>query len=120
MARVTVEDCAKHVPNRFELVLLASVRAREIEAGVQVMLPRDHDKNPVVALREIASNVVELNSLREKILRQRPSTSFFDSEEDDVTDETTEEPTSWSATVDAPEDDGSSYQGENITSITYS
>ena len=54
MARVTVEDCIKLVPSRFELVLMATKRAREIAAGSALTVPRDHDKNPVVALREIA------------------------------------------------------------------
>ena len=54
MARVTVEDCVDKIPNRFELVLLASHRARTISAGAQLTVPRDNDKNPVVALREIA------------------------------------------------------------------
>ena len=54
MARVTVEDCIDKVPNRFELVLLAGHRARTISAGAQIAVDRDNDKNPVVALREIA------------------------------------------------------------------
>ena len=54
MARVTVEDCIVQVPNRFELVIFAAQRARDISAGAQITLDRDRDKNPVVALREIA------------------------------------------------------------------
>ncbi|MBN9547128.1 MAG: DNA-directed RNA polymerase subunit omega, partial [Alphaproteobacteria bacterium] len=54
MARVTVEDCVEKVPNRFELVLLAAQRARNISRGEEIQLDRDNDKNPVVALREIA------------------------------------------------------------------
>ena len=54
MARVTVEDCIDKVPNRFELVLLASHRARTISAGAQITVQRDNDKNPVVALRELS------------------------------------------------------------------
>lgn len=87
MARVTVEDCIAKVHNRFELVLLASVRAREIEAGAQIVVTRDNDKNPVVALREMATDMLDLNALRDKILRQRPSTSFFDSVADEPTDD---------------------------------
>ena len=60
MARVTVEDCIDKVPNRFELVLLASHRARTISAGAQIVVDRDNDKNPVVALREIADEKVDL------------------------------------------------------------
>ena len=54
MARVTVEDCVDKVPNRFELVMLAAHRAREISAGAEISVDRDNDKNPVVSLREIA------------------------------------------------------------------
>ena len=64
MARVTVEDCVQRVPNRFELVLLAARRARDIHAGASLTLDRDNDKNPVVALREIADETVELEALR--------------------------------------------------------
>lgn len=90
MARVTVEDCVKHIHNRFELVLLASIRSREIEAGAELMVPRDHDKNAVVALREIAGDLLNTDALRQKVLRQRPSTSFFESEGDEPSDEITD------------------------------
>ena len=60
MARVTVEDCVLKVPNRFDLVMLAAQRARDISAGAPLTLDRDNDKNPVVALREIADETVEL------------------------------------------------------------
>ncbi len=69
MARVTVEDCVVKVPNRFELVLLAGQRAREITAGAQLTLDRDDDKNPVVALREIAEDTVPLEHLQESLVR---------------------------------------------------
>ena len=69
MARVTVEDCVVRVPNRFELVLLAAQRAREITSGVPLSLDRDDDKNPVVALREIADATVSLPNLRESVVR---------------------------------------------------
>ena len=59
MARVTVEDCIDKIPNRFELVLLASHRARTISAGAQIAVQRDNDKNPVVALREIAEQKMQ-------------------------------------------------------------
>lgn len=65
MARVTVEDCIVKVPNRFELVLLSAQRARAISSGAPITLDRDNDKNPVVALREIADNTVEIETLRE-------------------------------------------------------
>jgi DNA-directed RNA polymerase subunit omega len=69
MARVTVEDCVVQVPNRFELVLVAAQRAREITAGAQLTLDRDDDKNPVVALREIADETVPLDKLQEQLIR---------------------------------------------------
>jgi DNA-directed RNA polymerase subunit omega len=69
MARVTVEDCVVKVPNRFELVLLAAQRAREIASGAPLSLDRDDDKNPVVALREIADETVGLDHLKTSVIR---------------------------------------------------
>lgn len=69
MARVTVEDCVVKVPNRFELVLLAAQRAREITSGAPLSIDRDDDKNPVVALREIADETVGLSHLKESVVR---------------------------------------------------
>src|SRR5690242_11180932 len=69
MARVTVEDCVLKVPNRFELVLLAAQRAREVTSGAPLTLDRDDDKNPVVALREIAEETVVLDGLRDSLVR---------------------------------------------------
>ena len=69
MARVTVEDCVLKVPNRFELVLLAGQRAREITAGAPLSVDRDDDKNPVVALREIAESTVALDHLQDGLVR---------------------------------------------------
>jgi len=69
MARVTVEDCVVKVPNRFELVLLAAQRAREITSGAPLTLDRDDDKNPVVALREIADETVGVEHLRGSVVR---------------------------------------------------
>ena len=69
MARVTVEDCVLRVPNRFELVLLAGQRAREITAGSPLSVDRDDDKNPVVALREIAEETVALDHLKDSLIR---------------------------------------------------
>ena len=68
MARVTVEDCILLVPNRFELVMVAAQRAREISGGMQITLDRDKDKNPVVALREIAESTVSLDELRNSMI----------------------------------------------------
>ena len=69
MARVTVEDCVVKIPNRFELVLLAAQRAREITSGAPLSIDRDDDKNPVVALREIAEETVGLAQLKEAVVR---------------------------------------------------
>ena len=68
MARVTVEDCVDKVPNRFELVLLAAHRAREISAGASITVDRDNDKNPVVALREIADETLSPGDLKEDLI----------------------------------------------------
>ena len=68
MARVTVEDCIDKVPNRFELVLLAGHRARTISAGAQIAVDRDNDKNPVVALREIADETISPGDLKEDLI----------------------------------------------------
>ena len=69
MARVTVEDCVERIPNRFELVMLAAKRSREISSGSSLTVERDNDKNPVVALREIADETVLLDDLREELVR---------------------------------------------------
>ena len=69
MARVTVEDCVQKVPNRFELVLYAAQRARNLSRGEELTIDRDNDKNPVVALREIADETVELPKLEGDLIR---------------------------------------------------
>jgi DNA-directed RNA polymerase subunit omega len=68
MARVTVEDCIDKVDNRFELVLLAGHRARQISQGAHITIPRDNDKNPVVALREIADETLSPDDLKEQLI----------------------------------------------------
>ena len=68
MARVTVEDCVDKIPNRFDLVLLAAQRARQISGGAELTLDRDRDKNPVVALREIAEETVTPDELNESLV----------------------------------------------------
>jgi DNA-directed RNA polymerase subunit omega len=69
MARVTVEDCVQRIPNRFELVLLAAQRARNIARGDEITVDRDNDKNPVVALREIADETITLEKLNTDLLK---------------------------------------------------
>ncbi len=70
MARVTVEDCVLKVPNRFDLVMLAAQRSRDISEGAEITVDRDRDKNPVVSLREIAEETVELDELEEGQIRR--------------------------------------------------
>ena len=65
MARVTVEDCVEEIPNRFELVILAAERAKNIASGAPLTIDRDNDKNPVIALREIATSNIDVDVLRE-------------------------------------------------------
>jgi DNA-directed RNA polymerase subunit omega len=69
MARVTVEDCVQKIPNRFELVLLAAQRARNLSRGEELTIDRDDDKNPVVALREIAEETIELPRLEQDLIK---------------------------------------------------
>jgi DNA-directed RNA polymerase subunit omega len=76
MARITVEDCLNHVDNRFDLVLLAAKRARQIERGVDPLLPRENDKTTVIALREIADGLITEESVREP----EPTTESIDEE----------------------------------------
>src|SRR4030081_3908059 len=68
MARVTVEDCILQVPNRFELVMFAAQRARDVSAGAQITVDRDRDKNPVVALREIAETKLDQAVLKDSLI----------------------------------------------------
>ena len=68
MARVTVEDCVDKIPNRFDLVLLAAQRARQISGGADLTIDRDRDKNPVVALREIAEETIRPADLKEAVI----------------------------------------------------
>ncbi len=84
MARVTVEDCVDKVPNRFDLVMYASQRARDIANGSRETVSRDNDKNPVVALREIAVETLELEELRESLVRSLQKHQPFD---DDIAEE---------------------------------
>ncbi|UYV37919.1 DNA-directed RNA polymerase subunit omega [Rhodobacteraceae bacterium D3-12] len=84
MARVTVEDCVDKVPNRFDLVMLASHRAREISAGAPVTVERDNDKNPVVALREIADETQSADDLRERLIESEQTQIEVDEPEDDA------------------------------------
>jgi DNA-directed RNA polymerase subunit omega len=84
MARVTVEDCVLKVPNRFELVLLAAQRARDVTAGAQITLERDNDKNPVVALREIADETIGLDQLQNSLIKGMQKHVEIDEPEEDT------------------------------------
>lgn len=84
MARVTVEDCVDKVPNRFELVMLASHRAREISAGSEITVDRDNDKNPVVSLREIADETQTSDELRERMIESHQTQIEVDEPEEDA------------------------------------
>lgn len=84
MARVTVEDCVDKVPNRFELVMLASHRAREIAAGSPITVERDNDKNPVVSLREIAEETQLADDLRERMIESHQTQIEVDEPEEDA------------------------------------
>jgi DNA-directed RNA polymerase subunit omega len=84
MARVTVEDCVLKVPNRFELVLLAAQRARDVAAGAQITLERDNDKNPVVALREIADETIPLDALQNSLIKGMQKHVEIDEPEEDT------------------------------------
>ena len=84
MARVTVEDCVDKVPNRFELVMLASHRAREISSGAEITVDRDNDKNPVVSLREIADETQSADELRERMIESNQTQIEVDEPEEDA------------------------------------
>ncbi|EHK56966.1 DNA-directed RNA polymerase subunit omega [Allomesorhizobium alhagi] len=91
MARVTVEDCIDKVDNRFELVLLAGHRARQISQGAQITVPRDNDKNPVVALREIADETLSPGDLKEDLihsLQKHVEVDEPESDDQELTDQT--------------------------------
>ena len=84
MARVTIEDCIVKVPNRFDLVMRASRRARDISSGSELTLERDRDKNPVVALREIAEGTIDLDELQENIIQGLQRLVAYDDTEDEI------------------------------------
>ena len=93
MARVTVEDCIDKIPNRFDLVLASAQRARNISTGNPLTIDRDNDKNPVVALREIALETIDPDFLRDEIVKglQKLSNPVILENEDELFEESTEE-----------------------------
>lgn len=84
MARVTVEDCVDKITNRFELVMIAAQRARKIGSGASLTVPRDNDKNPVVALREIAEQTVDIENLKEELVRSHQRMVAFEEEDETI------------------------------------
>lgn len=97
MARVTVEDCITQIPNRFELVLTAAQRARDIASGAALKVERDRDKNPVVALREIAEEKLNLGNLNEALIKNLQKYVESETVEDDVADLMSTEQQPWVA-----------------------
>lgn len=95
MARVTVEDCIEKVSNRFELVMLAAQRARKIGSGAALLLDRDNDKNPVVALREIAEDKLAPVDLKEELIKSNQRVIEMDDTADVI--DTAESEEQWSA-----------------------
>jgi DNA-directed RNA polymerase subunit omega len=86
MARVTVEDCVLQIPNRFELVMLAAQRSRDLSGGAPLSLDRDNDKNPVVALREIADSTLDLDVLKNALIKGLQKVAEADEPEEEIVD----------------------------------
>ncbi|HWD50682.1 MAG TPA: DNA-directed RNA polymerase subunit omega [Rhizomicrobium sp.] len=87
MARVTVEDCVDKIPNRFDLVLMAGHRARQLSGGAETLVDRDRDKNPVVALREIAAKVLKPDEMKEEYIKSIQKHAEVDEPEESASDE---------------------------------
>ncbi|MEI6559336.1 MAG: DNA-directed RNA polymerase subunit omega [Rhodospirillaceae bacterium] len=111
MARVTVEDCVLKVPNRFELVMMAAQRARCVAAGAPLSIDRDNDKNPVVALREIADETVSLEVLRNDLIRGHQKTLEPDEPEEEIAELMAGE-AAWARPVDETGEDLDDALGE--------
>jgi DNA-directed RNA polymerase subunit omega len=104
MARVTVEDCIVQVPNRFELVMLSAHRARALASGAELKLERDRDKNPVVALREIAEQKLDLGGLEEALVKGLQKRIEPDQPEEEVVELMAGEQQSWIGADDAEDE----------------
>lgn len=105
MARVTVEDCIDKVENRFELVLLAGHRARQISQGAPITVDRDNDKNPVVALREIADETLSPDDLKEDLIHSLQKHVEVDEPENDGADLIDRQTTPGTAVAETEEED---------------
>ncbi|MDD4617045.1 MAG: DNA-directed RNA polymerase subunit omega [Alphaproteobacteria bacterium] len=113
MARVTVEDCIVQIPNRFELVLLSAHRARALGSGAELKIERDRDKNPVVALREIAEQKLDLGSLEESLIKSLQKRIEPEQPEEDTTDLMASEQQQWITAPEAVEED-SDLEGDDL------
>ena len=91
MARITVEDCIDKFPSRFELVLVASNRARKLHAGENPTIEKDNDKNTVIALREIAEETLTVDQLKNDLIEEYQTTTFTEDEDLDETNENNDE-----------------------------
>jgi len=100
MARVTVEDCVLKIPNRFELVMVAAQRAREIGSGSPITIDRDNDKNPVVALREIADGTIAIDSLQESLVKNYQKVIEIEDEDEEIIDVMVGENDEWAGVSD--------------------
>jgi DNA-directed RNA polymerase subunit omega len=98
MARVTVEDCVDKVPNRFDLVLISAFRARQLSGGAEPMVDRDRDKNPVVALREVAAKLVKPDEAKEDYIKSLQKHAEVDEPEAQPSEDTREDPSYRSVT----------------------
>lgn len=114
MARVTVEDCVLKVPNRFELVMLSAHRARALASGAELKVDRDRDKNPVVALREIAEDKLELGSLQESLVKGLQKRLEPDQPEEEVAELMANEQQNW-INMDMSADDSAEEEGDEET-----
>ena len=112
MARVTVEDCVEKIPSRFELVLLAAQRARKIGTGAPLLIERDNDKNPVVALREIADEKISTDDLKEELIRNNQRMSAYDEDDEDI--DLMDGEQEWSTMAEEAQKAGGMYADEEI------
>ena len=114
MARVNVEDCVLNVPNRFELVILAAQRAKQIAAGNPITLPRDNDKDAVVSLREIADKTIDLGNIHEDVVQsfcKRQQAEHLQKEIAAYTDDTASETKAMTDEISAAFEDAKQHIG---------
>lgn len=112
MARVTVEDCIDKIPNRFELVMMAAQRARKIGGGAPLTIERNGEKNPVIALREIAGEKVDISDLKEELIRSHQRMVIYEEEEEEIDLMDGEE--EWNTIAEKSAENSGMYSDENI------